>query len=467
MNIYEFRRLDVNYSHFVGDPFPLMKEAGSRVADFIMGKMGQGKRILVVCGTGNKCGDALVAAEKLRHQNQVTVILIRGRGGIKTGMALKALNAFHGNIADLSSLNDIMKDSQIIIDGLLGTGISGKVREPYRSVIKAVNESSKIIVSVDVPSGFPGDFHVKPAYTVTFHAIKDGMNRKNSGEIMVEDIGIPEEMERISGPGDFVYLPIPEKDSHKGMNGALAIVGGWTFHGSAILSALGALCTAPDLVNIIAPHDMKIILSSYSPEIIVRDFVDVETLIQDTAKMKSMVIGPGMGRSKEKEQVIVDLLRELKVPAVLDADAIHMMAPHADMINPRLVFTPHSAEFKALTGMEANAENLRTFSKKHDCTIVLKGSTDLIARKGEIFHTIGGNPRLTMGGTGDLLAGILGGFLSKGIDPVVAARMATYIEKRASEMAFQKKSYWYGITDLIDNIPIAIRESWEKCNAPS
>lgn len=467
MNIKEFRRLDVNYSHFIGDPYVLMENAGKSVAEFCIKTFGNGKKILIIGGSGNKCGDSLVAAEILRKSNSVNVALLRGREGIKAKMALRALNNYHGSIVNKEELPNLMENSDIILDGLLGTGISGEVREPYRSVIDSINRSGKTVVSIDVPSGFPGDLHVTPSYTLTFHAMKDGMDEKNSGKISVVDIGIPADMVYLSGPGDFIYLPIPKKESHKGMNGILGIVGGWTYHGSAVISAFGALATAPDLVNIFAPQDMKNIISGYSAEIITRTFTGIEDFLQTASRMKCIVIGPGMGISGEKEEIVTKIVQNVHVPVVIDADAIHMMSNHGDLFSSNMIFTPHAGEFRVLTGKDANRSNLEEFSKKYECVVILKGSTDMIAKDGRVYFTEGGNSRLTMGGTGDLLTGILGGFLSKGIDPVVSSRMATYTEKRAAEMAFQKKSYWYSVSDLIEEIPSAIRESWEKCIEPS
>ncbi|EQD56942.1 sugar kinase, partial [mine drainage metagenome] len=151
----------------------------------------------------------------------------------------------------------------IVVDALLGTGISGNPRHPYDQAIRQINSCKKTIVSVDVPSGMGNEITIVPQYTVTFSEKKDGMDERNSGKIVVVDIGIPEQVFRFAGPGDLIYYPLPRADSHKGMNGTLAIIGGIEYYGSAVIAAEGASGTGIDLVRIFTSGQNYQIIGSY------------------------------------------------------------------------------------------------------------------------------------------------------------------------------------------------------------
>lgn len=464
LKIEDFRRLDINYRYYYGSLAELMAKAGAAVASTVNTKFGVGNRILIVCGSGNKAGDGLVAAEKLRANNIITVIFAKGKESIRKGDAADALKKYTGEIADLADLDRELKRSDVVIDALLGTGISGKPRPPYDDIISQINSSGAKIVSVDVPSGLGTPLAVKPIVTVTFHDIKKGMTPDNSGEMEIVDIGIPKDLKKKSGPGDFIYVTEPRKDSHKGMNGVLGVIGGWTYHGSAVIASLGALGTGPDLVNIIVPPEKYNLMASFSPEIVIRPYEGLDRLSEELHRFDALVIGPGLGEEKEIRKLLLKLISTLDIPAVIDADAIKLLAGQDDHFRDKpLIFTPHSREFELLTGMKASEEALLEFCSRTGVTVVLKGETDLICDGDSVFETPGGNARLTMGGTGDLLAGIIGGFLSKGVGPVEACRLGTFIVKKAAGNLFEDKAFWYSIRDLIDEIPYTVKETWEFC----
>ncbi len=464
LKLEDFRRIDINYRYYYGSLSELMTKAGTAVATTLKTKFGVGNRILFVCGTGNKAGDGLVAAEQLRQDNTVTVIFARGVTSLKKSDAKSALEKFGGEVADFSELDRELKKADVVVDALLGTGISGTPRSPYDDIINRINEAKARKISIDVPSGFGTPVGVKPDVTVTFHDLKVGMTPENSGEIEIVDIGIPEDLKDLSGPGDFIYVREPKPDSHKGMNGVLGIIGGWTYHGSAVIASLGALGTGPDLVNIIVPPDKYNLIAAFSPEVVIRPFESPERFADELHRFDSLVIGPGLGEDREVRKVLLKLISMIEVPAVIDADAIKLLAGQEELIRRKsLVFTPHSREFQALTGTTPSEENLRKFCQKTGSVVVLKGKTDLICDGKNIYYTSGGNARLTMGGTGDLLAGIIGGFLSKGVGPVEASRLGTYIVKKAASNLFDDKAYWYSIRDLLEEVPYTVKETWEFC----
>lgn len=464
LKLEEFRRLDINYKYYYGSLQDLMQKAGEAVASTISKKFGVGSRILFVCGTGNKAGDGLVAAEQLRENNTVSVILVSEKSDIKKEEAKKALESYKGVFAKFKDLDKEIKKADVIVDALLGTGISGTPRSPYDEIITKINESRTKCVSIDVPSGFGTGKAIQPDITVTFHDLKKGMAPDNSGEIEIIDIGIPRELFNLSGPGDFAFLKEPKPESHKGMNGVLGIIGGWTYHGSATLSALGALATGPDLVNIIVPPDRYDLISSFSPEIIVRPFVGPDQLLGDLPRYTALVIGPGLGEDKEIRKMLLKFISQVNLPTVIDADAIRLLAGEEQIYAGKpFVFTPHSREFEILTGSEPSSEALRDFCERTRTIGVLKGQTDFISDGSDVFKTEGGNARLSMGGTGDLLAGIIGGLLARGMEPVQASRLGTFLIKKAATELFEDKAYWYSVTDLINKLPYVMKETWEFC----
>lgn len=465
LRVEDFRRIDINYRYFHGNLGDLMEKAGNAVATTIGTKYGVGNRILVLCGSGNKAGDGLVAAEKLRNDNTVTVILAKGRESIRKAEALSALEKYGGTFSDSEKIERELKKADIVIDALLGTGTAGVPRAPYDGIIKMINESKTRKVSIDLPSGFLSPLAVMPEITVTFHDMKEGMNKENSGEIEVVDIGIPPDTSLLSGPGDFASLRLPKEGSHKGMNGVLGIIGGWTYHGSAIISAMAAMGTGQDLVNLIVPQHRYDLMASFSPELIIRPFTGLDRLSEDLKRFDALVIGPGIGEDKELKKILLKVIAMLDIPAVIDAEAIKMLKGEDELImNRELVFTPHALEFEIFTGTTATEENLLEFCQREGVVVVLKGKTDLISDGREVYRTDGGNARLTMGGTGDLLTGVIGGLLAKGMGLVESARLGTFIVKKAASTLFEDKAYWYSVHDLIDEIPYTMKELWEYCN---
>ncbi len=465
LKLSEFQRLDINYHYYYGSLYSLMERAGASVASTVKAKYGTGNTILVVCGHGNKAGDGLVAARILSEGNDVTVIPLRGKDSIRAHEARTALEKYKGKFADPNDLEREIERAEIIIDAMLGTGISGEPRPPYDTAIEKINASGANKVSIDVPSGFLSSLAIKPNVTVTFHDVKEGMTPENSGEIEIADVGIPHSLYGVSGPGDYIYYPEPKSNSHKGMNGVLGIIGGWTYHGSAAIAAMGALSIGTDLVDVIVPPDKVSIIASYSPEIIVRSFG--ESILLDSAeninrlikRYSAMLIGPGLGNDRQIKRLFTKIVQNVRVPCIIDADGIRMLAGEIPLFSGRkFIFTPHEGEFRTLTGMGASERNAVAFAKKSGSIVVLKGREDIITDGHDVFKTSGGNARLTMGGTGDLLAGIIGGLISRGMPAVEASRLATFVEKKTAEELFKEKGYWYSVSDMINKLPFVMKE---------
>lgn len=459
MEASEFRRADINYAHIYGDLYTLMRNAGTAVSQFVARTYGTNRKISVLCGKGNNGGDGFVAAAGLSKNNHVTVVAVEGKSATTSKQAKRAMRSFKGRIAGMADLDEILRESDIIIDALLGTGISGTPKYPYDVAIRKINSSGKIVVSVDVPSGIGSDLAVIPAHTVTFSQLKDGMNEKNSGKIEVADIGIPDDIFRYAGQGDLIYYKFPKPDSHKGMNGTLAILGGLEFYGSAVIAAEGATGVGVDLVRIFTSPQNYQIIGSYDPGYIVRIIGDDQgDLADQISKNTAILAGSGNGLSDLAGRVLDTALELKHIPIVLDADAVKLLAKSSFTGRENMVITPNKNEFRILTGREPTEENAVKYATDNGLVVVLKGQEDIVASPGRTIIVQGGNPRMTMGGTGDLLAGIIGGFCSKGINSFRASVMGCYIMKRASEMAHSQYGLWYSVNHLASIVPVTMNE---------
>jgi len=465
----EVKVLDRN-SDFLGVPTSmLMENAGRGVADTVR-KTGK-KNILFFCGLGNNGGDGFVAARYLMNDCNVKVILLGSPDDIKTGNAKENYRKIKNIVEEIGNVNisDEIKKSEVVVDAMLGIGISGRIRQPYLKCINSVNKSRKIVVSVDVPTGLGTKTAVKPKITVTFNDVKEGMNKKNSGKIIVKKIGIPEDAERYAGPGEIVCYPLPKKDSHKGENGVVLIIGGGPYSGAPALAALAAYRIGVDLVHIATPKKAYPIIASYSPNPIVAPLSsdvlvekDVKQLLSLSSKVGSVIIGPGLGNAEETKKAVKMFVKKCSKPLVVDASAFDALTID-DIKNKKGVVTPHRNEFKRLTGaklsddVDKNVKMVERFARKTRMTILLKGSIDIISngRKTKLNRT--GNPGMSVGGTGDVLSGIVGGLLAKNVSSFNAAKMAAFINGFAGDLAFKEKSYSLLATDVIEKIPEVLK----------
>ena len=493
--------LDRNSEYYGVPTSTLMENAGKGVADFIIKELHQkNKSILFFCGTGNNGGDGFVAARYLSNYDDVTVFLTGKENEIKTDISkdnFKKLKKLKIKIYDIDSLklvDKLLSKTDVVVDSMLGIGLSGDLKEPYLSLVKKINNVKKTVVSVDVPTGLGCDIAVKPSYTVTFHDIKKGMDEKNSGKIKVVDIGIPRKAVDYVGPGELItYYPIPKEDSHKGDNGRVLVVGGGPYIGAPALSGLAALRTGCDLVFILTPKRVARAITSFSPLLITPDRLakdiavlspnlivrelshedhlvaeDFEIIEEYLPKVDAVVIGPGLGSEKSTMDTIERVIlrcAKMNKRMVIDADAIQVVGKKPVIVRySDTVITPHAGEFKDLTKVKLDnnllnrKKKVEEWAKKLDVTILFKGPVDIISDGSRTKLNDIHNRAMTVGGTGDVLAGIVGGLLSKGLESFNAARVGAFLNGSAGNAAFEKKSYGLVATDIIDEIPNVLKE---------
>ena len=450
------RTLDAN-AEALGVPVSqLMDNAGAALTGFLDERY-RGSKIVFICGPGNNGGDGFAAAMRMDPE-RTKVSLLKKPSSIHSDIARERYSLLECPIeayAGPSSFDGF----DVIVDCALGTGITGDVRDPYLQFILDANSSALPVVSADVPSGFGTSSCVRPVATVTFHDSKDGMTAENSGEIVIADIGIPEEASRRVGPGDMLRYPIPSKDSHKGQNGRLMIIGGGPYFGAPAMSALSALRTGADTVRVFAPESCYHEVAGASPVLMVTrlpgdslGYDSLEVLLDECRKFDAVLIGPGLGTDEMAMKTTKAFIRSCDVPMVIDADAI--AAAKGVAIRKQSVLTPHRGEFARLSDGRSPEEVASAMGS----VILRKGAEDIITDGARTRVNTTGTPAMTGAGTGDVLAGSVAALLSKGMPAFDAACLGAYICGKAGELAFEKRSYGLIATDVIDHIPEVLRK---------
>ena len=434
----------------------LMENAGKALAkavdEFSIGK------ILFICGSGNNGGDGYAASKYLRSSADYCSFREP-----KSKLCKRMRDRVH--IAPY--FPDILDRYDTIVDCVLGTGMEGELRPEYAELILYLNTLGKRVISCDVPSGFGTDTVLKADVTITFHDMKEGMSKENCGEILIADIGIPKGAETCVNRGDFLRYPIPKKDSHKGQNGRLIIVGGGPYIGAPICSAMAALRVGTDLVTVFTPRRSFIPIASYSPSYIVKelssDFLcmeDVLTIIDASESADTLLIGPGLGLEPQTKDAIRFIVENTKNPIVIDADAITAVSGWIRGTE-RMVFTPHRKELSRLIGKDMPDDmDIHRFCMD-GTTILCKGNIDKIYSKNRLRENHSGSPGMTVGGTGDVLAGAVAGLVAKGMSCFDAACLGAHICGLAGKKAFDEHSYGMTAEDVISHIGQVLKEGLE------
>lgn len=455
MSPLDSRAMDANAEALGVSVTGLMGNAGRAVKE-LLEKRYPGKRVLFVCGPGNNGGDGFAAASMM-DPSKVSVALLKKPSEIHTDSAWHFYSILNCPIIDYSKAD--LGSYDVIVDCALGTGMRGNVREPYRSFVTACSGIDAHIVSVDVPSGLGSDVSVRPEVTVTFHDVKEGMDRDNSGEIVIADIGIPAEAVDVTGPGDMLRYPVPGKDSHKGDNGRLMVIAGGPYFGAPAMASMSALRTGADIVRIFAPESVFEVLANVNPVLMITKLPgdrltpdSVDMLLEESGNYDAVLIGPGLGTAPETVEAVRSFVSRCARPLVIDADGITAVVGME--FSGNVVLTPHKREFQRLGGTCCANE----LAAKLNATILRKGREDEISdgRRTRLNRT--GTPAMTGAGTGDVLAGCVAALLSKGLTPFDSACLGAYICGRAGEKAFADKSYGLIATDVVDEIPHVLRD---------
>jgi len=478
-------RVDANAEALGVPRKQLMESSGNAVARVVRAETDPDERVVILAGRGNNGGDALVAARFLDDRDGRTYLLGR-RETIATDIARENFDALRTAEYDVREVRDStaldMPDADLVVDGLLGTGVRGSPREPAASTIRAINRTDAFVVAVDVPSGLDADTGDAPGAVVeadrvvTFHDTKPGLVDLDA-PVTVADIGIPETAKLFVERGDLLSLS-RSSDAHKGENGEVLVIGGGPYTGAPALSARAALRAGADLARVACPASVAREVQGYSESLIVRGLsgdhlapVHVDGLLDLSDGHDAVVVGPGIGDAEPAVTAVEEFLEAFGGRAVVDADALSVV-PGLDT-DADLVCTPHRGELRKMGGPVADdwrkrVDAIAEFAANLGRTLLVKGPYDVISDGATTRVNRTGNPGMTVGGTGDVLAGAVGALVGV-LDPVQAAALAAYANGRAGDRAVgtgdridpDPDDYGvggYGIlpTDVIDRLPGAL-----------
>ena len=485
----------------------LMERAGLGTARVLerVAALGEGARVVVVCGKGNNGGDGFVVARELLARGLAVRVFLIGRVDEVTGDARVNLDRLDRSDvteltenAHLSELTESLSTSAALVDALFGTGFEGSPRGLSGYAIQEINASGRPVLSVDVPSGLnagTGEAEgecVRADWTCTMALPKRGFflewGPRMVGELFVIDIGIPAEAVEAVGVDDNVMMPdeasalLPARspDSHKGSFGRVAVIAGAAgYTGAAALAATSALRAGSGLVFVGCPAGVNDILEVKLTEAITRPMPATtdrslsENALDDVLELiesvDAVAVGPGLSRHVETVALVRDIVEKIERPCVLDADGLN--AVDVDILAARkggeeLILTPHPGEMARLLGTDvetvqnARRDTALEAARRARAVVVLKGCGTVVAEPGgETYLNPTGGVGLATGGTGDVLTGVIVSFLGQGLDTLESAALGAYVHGLAGEIVQGRLGARGMIAgDVLDALPEALLE---------
>ena len=480
----QMREMDTFTIEQLGIPGVVLMENAAKGTFFIIEnelKNFDGPLVYIFCGKGNNGGDGYVISRYLWDSGVDVRVYITGREEDLKGDAkinyqiIKKLNLpikFISSKSDLKKIGNVEPD--LIVDALLGTGITGAVQGFLAEVIDYINQLSGIVVSVDVPSGLNSDLPViegdavKADITVSmalpklchvFYPARDSV-----GELYVTEIGIPNSL-RTSDKIKIQMLEetdvsIPDRapDAHKYTAGKVGVLAGSTrYTGAAILTCQAAMRIGAGLVFLGVPQKLNTIFETTLTEVITKPYQE-ENLYPNNEAIKEILdwcdvlaVGPGLGRSPETQQAIIEILQKFEKPVIIDADALFALSEHPEIMkkpHPNWVLTPHHGEFIRMLGKTDKSEFraryvtlAQNYAVDHKLTLLLKGTPSLVAcANGQVYVNSTGNSSLASGGTGDVLTGFVSGLVAQGMDLSAAAYTANFLHGECADQLVEKSA---------------------------
>ncbi len=486
----------------------LMENAGMGATQILLKKFKGliNKKIGIVAGRGNNGGDGFVMARYLSRKGvSVTVYLLAKKSMVKGDAAenLNILSLLDISIIEMPDQKSFLKHKtsmlyqDIWIDAILGTGLKSDVKGYFRKIINFINSSDKPVFSVDTPSGLNADTGrpcgvcIKAHTTATFAFAKTGHlifpGATYTGNLEIVDIGIPDYIVKNVGPGQFLITSdmvraalqkrLPE--THKGNTGHLLIIAGSTGKtGAAAMTAMSAMRSGAGLVSLGIPKSLNSVLESQILEVMTSPLPEAkggrlnessfDKIMNLIPGKKCLAVGPGLGTASGTKNLVIRIIKECGLPIIIDADGLNNIIDNINMLKnlkPPVILTPHPGELSRLTGrpvsfIQNNRINCaRNFAKKFKVHLVLKGAKTVIAHPdGKVFINPTGNPGMASGGMGDVLTGIIAGFVTQGYSPESAVHAGVYLHGAAADtLAKNKASFGYLATEVMNAIPEEIQ----------
>ncbi|MGL4345145.1 MAG: NAD(P)H-hydrate dehydratase [Cellulosilyticaceae bacterium] len=478
----QIRAIDHNAIHEYGVPSVLLMEHAAYSVYKELNKLPKG-HIVIVCGLGNNGGDGLALARQLKlwSEHQVSIMMMGPKDKLSQdakiyfeicrsmGMALVEYNS-------KTDYDDLFDSADYLVDALLGTGLSKPVRGDFYHIIEAMNQVKKPVISIDIPSGICADtgrilgIAIKATQTITFALPKIGLciypGVSYCGQMICADIGIPPqiietmetEVEMTTVADVSKWIPKRSMRSNKGTYGKVLVIGGQKgMSGAVTLAAHSTLKIGAGIVSVAVPrtiHDileqkltetMTIPLADVGGHIGIDAITEIQAIIENYSHV---VIGPGIGRSKEVTQVLKAVLDSQK-PCVIDADGLYALKPILEEIKERqapIVITPHPGELSHLIEvpveaiLDAPLECTKQFANDYGITVVCKIERTIISDGKKSWINTTGNSGLAKGGSGDVLAGMVGGMMAQGLDALRAAVFAVYCHGMAADLLCERGS---------------------------
>jgi NAD(P)H-hydrate epimerase len=484
----------------------LMERAGAGVAAIIQARFPspENRTLLICAGKGNNGGDGFVVARLLAESGwQVTLLLFAPTdalsGDARTNFAripaaVRQVNAEQMNRVEMTSL---MRDSAVVVDALFGTGLKSGLTGKYADAAACINSSGRPVLAVDIPSGVdatsgqvPGEA-VRADITVTFGAAKRGQflypGAEYVGELIVTDIGIPAELldkapyvEVIDEKYAAALVKPRSHTAHKGSCGhCLIIAGSSGKSGAATMAANSAMRCGAGLVTLAVPAGIHPVVEVKTTEVMTVPLAETEygTVADESlAKIEDLLagrdvaaVGPGLGSDEEAAAVVRGIVSAARVPLVLDADALNVLAgdlqPLVKSPSPALILTPHPGEMARLAGVGIAAIEsdriaaAQSFATANNCCLLLKGARTVIAAPdGRLAINTSGNPGMASGGMGDVLTGVIAALLGQGYEPFAACCLGAFCHGLAGDMAAAEKGETGLIaTDVQELLPYAFK----------
>ncbi len=466
--------------------YTLMRRAGKVVFDLVTEKFSLDKTLLVLCGAGNNAGDGYVIARLARqHGYTVNLISLINPEKLKGDAYQAYLHWLEcGSVRQFSPVlfAELSHSADIVIDALLGTGLSREVSGDWKDVIDCINRLPVQVVSVDVPSGLNADTGassgavIEADYTVAFIGLKTGLftgsGRAYAGQILFDDLGVPEQVfAGCNNDASLLNMSAPvlaprSPDSHKGKFGHVLIVGGnVSMAGAVMLAAKAALRSGAGLVSVFTRTEHVMGVTSVCPEAMVTGCDKSSGMVIPGAlleRVSHIAIGPGLGQDAWANACLQQCLATGK-PLVIDADGLNLLASTKCAVHSDCVLTPHPGEAARLLNTDTETVSQDRLSavislsqklfNSEKMAIVLKGSGSLVSDGSSVSICPWGNPAMATAGMGDVLTGVIVAFMAQGLSPLQAAECGVVVHGMAGDKAAEGVSRGVLASDVVACLP--------------